>query len=116
MLMAEVRAEQLVRNIDAGVRDSLTPAQLAAIRAAARADNWDKHPVDLRVSLPSPFGRFYLALVAGPERRGGARRAAEQERHPVATNANIAFCALLLILAAAAGLSLVTLLGGMLAY
>ena len=116
MLMAEVRAERLLRSIDAEVRESLTPAQLAAVRDAARFVNWDQHPVDLRLSLPLPFGRFFVALVAGRERRAAARRAVEGTHHPVMTPANLAFCVMFFALAAAAGFFLMTLLGGVLAY
>ncbi len=51
MLMGQVRAEGLLR------------AQEGAIRAAVRQDVWKRHPVDIRMALPTPFGRFYLALV-----------------------------------------------------
>ncbi len=89
MLMGEVRAEGLLRAIDPAVRDSMTAQQVTAIRDAARQDTWREHPVDLRLSLPSPFDRFYLALVAGRERRGFARRVVERERQPLGRLANL---------------------------
>lgn len=52
---------------------------------------WMAHPVDIRVSLPLPFGRYYLTLVAGPERRSAERRASESARRPVATMGNFLF-------------------------
>ncbi len=52
---------------------------------------WIGHPVDLRFSMRLPFGRYYLALVAGPERRAPARAAAERPRQPIATFGNILF-------------------------
>jgi len=52
---------------------------------------WMAHPVDIRVSLPLPFGRYYLTLVAGPERRSAERLAAERGRRPVATLSNFLF-------------------------
>lgn len=63
---------------------------------------WLGHPVDIRASVPLPFGRYYLTLIAGPERRAPARVAAERPRHPMATLANFAFffCAALAINAA----------------
>ncbi len=72
MLMGEVRAEGLLRAIDPAVRVSLTEAQEDAIRAAARRDSWKRHPVDIRLALPTPFGRFYLALIGGREHRSAA--------------------------------------------
>ena len=52
---------------------------------------WIAHPVDIRVSLPLPFGRYYLTLVAGPERRTAPRRDEERDRHPIGTIGNFAF-------------------------
>ena len=83
MLMGEVRAEGLLRAIDPVVRDGLSAEQEAAIRNAARQDTWIEHPVDIRLGLPSPFGRLYLTLVAGSERRSAARLVVERARHPL---------------------------------
>jgi len=52
---------------------------------------WVAHPVDIRVSLPLPFGRYYLTLVAGPERRAQPRLSVEREQHPLRTFGNFAF-------------------------
>lgn len=90
MLMGDVRAEQFMRAMDPEILESLTPDQESAIRAAANRPPWDKHPIDLRVSLPTPFGRWYMTLVAGPERRNAARLKQERENHPLATPRNLA--------------------------
>ncbi len=89
MLMGEVRAECLLRAIDPVVRGGLSAEQEAAIRNAARQDTWKEHPVDIRLSLPSPFGRLYLTLVAGRERRSTARLVVERARHPLSGLANL---------------------------
>jgi hypothetical protein len=81
MLMGEVRAEGFLRAIDPVVRAGLSLKQEDAIRAAARQDSWKRHPVDIRLALTSPVGRFYLALVCGRERRSSARLAIERNRH-----------------------------------
>ena len=52
---------------------------------------WIAHPVDIRFSLPMPFGRYYLTLVAGPERRSAARREDERQYHPLTTLGNFLF-------------------------
>ena len=90
MLMGDVRAEQLMREIDPEIVKSFTPAQDSAIRAAANRNPWNQHPVDLRVSLPLPFGRWYITLVAGPEKRSLARIRQERRKHPLATPRNLA--------------------------
>ena len=89
MLMGEVRAEGLIRAIDPVVRDGLSAEQEAAIRNAAKQDTWEEHSVDIRLGLPSPFGRLYLTLVAGRERRGAARLVVERARHPLSRLANL---------------------------
>lgn len=89
MLMGDVRAEGLLRALDPQVRDGLTEQQESAIRRAARQDSWGSHPVDLRFSLPLFFGRYYVALIAGGERRSGARRGVERARHPLTGMANL---------------------------
>jgi hypothetical protein len=68
------------------------------------------HPLNIRVSLPTPFGRYYLTLVGGRERRAGTRRAAERQKHPLDTPANIAFL-FLVGLVSAAGLLVLTYIG-----
>jgi len=52
---------------------------------------WIAHPVDIRVSVPLPFGRYYLTLVAGPERRAAPRREDDRQRHPLSTLGNFLF-------------------------
>lgn len=89
MLMGEVRAEQIMSALAPEVRDSLSAEQETAIRAAAELDAWDRHPVDLRLSLPTPFGRIYIAMVAGRERRSAARRAIDRRQRPLLTTGNV---------------------------
>lgn len=61
--------------------------------ASAQPGRWawsNVHPIDLRLSIPLPTGRYYVTLVAGRERRGFARRAADARRHPLITWGNLA--------------------------
>ena len=110
--MGEVRAEGLWRAIDPAVREGLSAGQEDAIRAAARQDTWQAHPVDIRLALPSPFGRLYIALVGGCERRGATRLAVERTRHPLAGSANPAVLGVLAVVLALAGFGLYGLLAG----
>ena len=112
MLMGEVRAEGLMRAIDPMVRAGLSLKQEEAIRAAARRDVWYANPLDIRLVLPSPFGRLYLALVGGRERRSAARLAIERARHPLSGGANRAFVAALAVILLLAGYGLYGLLAG----
>jgi hypothetical protein len=49
------------------------------------------HRVNLRATLPLPFGKWYVTLVAGPERRRKERRVEELKKHPLETTGNLMF-------------------------
>ncbi len=112
MLMGEVRAEGLLRAIDPAVRASLTDAQEGAIREAVRQDVWQRHPVDIRLAMPSPFGRLYLALIAGRERRSTVRLAAQSSHHAPAGTGNLAVVGALIAVVALAGLAVYGIFAG----
>ena len=45
---------------------------------------WDgSHPIDIRLSVPLLFGRVYITLLAGGERRSAARRRADSRLKPL---------------------------------
>ena len=112
MLMGEVRAEGLMRAIDPMVRAGLSLKQEDAIRAAAQRDVWQTNPVDLRLVLPSPFGRFYLTLIGGRERRSAARLAIERARHPLVSATNLAIIGVVAVNLVLTGFGLYGLLAG----
>jgi hypothetical protein len=69
-----------------------TARAMGMSRGLAAGDRvWMAHPVDIRLSLPLPFGRYYLTLVAGPERRSRRRLADDRQRRPLATLGNLVF-------------------------
>lgn len=51
--------------------------------------SWSRdHAIDLRLSIPLVFGRYYVTIVAGRERRNQARLVAERGKHPLWTAGN----------------------------
>jgi hypothetical protein len=57
------------------------PSQRGEIRENR---NWGvAHPVDIRLTVPLLFGKVYLTVVAGYERRSAARLRAERRLHPL---------------------------------
>ena len=100
MLMGEVRAEQFMRVLAPEIRDSLSSEQEDAIRAAAEKNTWDNHFLDLRFSVPTPFGRFYVALLGGPERRSAARRAMDRKRYSLIRPGNLVLMTIVFLLVA----------------
>ena len=59
---------------------------------------------------------FFLALVAGRERRHPARRSRDRELHSPYTWGNLMFCAGFIGIAGLAGVCLVAVLGGILTF
>ena len=59
----------------------------------SKAQAWgNHHPINIRVSIPLlAFGRFYVTILAGRERRSGERRKQERKKHPLLTFANMLF-------------------------
>ncbi len=53
---------------------------------------WERdHPINLRLSIPLFFGRWFFTLIGGPERRDQERRAKERRKHPLLTLGNVVF-------------------------
>ena len=82
---------RLLNRMPESMVDSFTDAQLEALRAAMV--NPARHKLDIRLSIPTPFKRFYLVFLAGPERRSKERRIRDGFR--LWTPANTIFLALL---------------------
>lgn len=90
----ELRAggeDWLLARLPDEIHTRLAPDIRDALAEAAAPKLWGAHPVDIRFSIPLPFGRYYVALVLGPERRNEERRRTESESRPVMTAANILF-------------------------
>jgi hypothetical protein len=67
----------------------------AAERAAIGRTQWGQHPINLRLSLPLLFGRYYVVVLAGKERRSQAGLMGERANHPLPRFGNVVcICAL----------------------
>ncbi len=73
---------------DQGVNEETESS--ASVASGARWSGRD-HPLNIRVSLPLLFGRYYVVVLAGKERRGAERRKEERQKHPLWTAANTIF-------------------------
>ncbi len=80
------------------VASSFTELQLEAIVHAIEGGRWGDHPVDVRLSIPVLWRRFYFVLLVGPERRSAERRIYERARRPVRVIADIILLALFFVL------------------
>jgi hypothetical protein len=84
---------RLLNRMSPAIVDSFSDEQLEAIRSALV--NPAHHPVNIRLSIPLLFKRFYFVVLAGPERRSRIRLKAE--RFPLWTPANTIFLGMLLL-------------------
>ena len=90
MNQARERVEEQVRRLASDVGGDDRGAPGIAERSAPGGESWGRHPVNLRLSIPLPFGRYYVTLVAGKERRGAERLTSERRKHPLLTFGNLA--------------------------
>ena len=90
MNQAQERVEEQVRRLPSDIGGDDRGAPGTVQRNAPGGESWDRHPVNLRFSIPLPFGRYYVTLVAGKERRSAERRAGERRKQPLLTFGNLA--------------------------
>lgn len=87
----EIVEQRFFDRLPPHITASLTAEQRGAIAAAAGEPDWTSHPINIRLSLPAMFGRAYITVVAGRERRDAQRRRHDRARNPLSTAGNLAF-------------------------
>ena len=68
------------------IRDTFTDQQIAAINEAFEPA---RHSINIRVSLPLPWGRRYFVLLSGNEKRNQKRVSLERNLNPLLTVKNV---------------------------
>jgi hypothetical protein len=81
----------LFKRLPPWVMDTLNSEQKEAIHAVITDPAWQRHVVNIRVSLPFFKQRFYITVVGGEEKRDAGRRAKERYQYPLRTFANAFF-------------------------
>lgn len=76
------------------IAEGLTVEQRIAIAEAARENTFARPPVNIRISARLPFRRYFLTILAGPERRNAERVREERRQHPRQTKRNFLFVVL----------------------
>ena len=90
-MLRTAQANWLFERLPPWVTDTLTTEQREAIHEAVSGPEWDRHQVNIRLTIPF-FGRYYyLTVVCGEGRRSIERRDRERHRYPLRTAANIFF-------------------------
>jgi len=82
----------IMQRISPGIRASFTPAQRSAIEQALMADQIGKvHAVDIRLTIPLFFARYYLVLLVGRDRRVGTRRSETRRQQGLSVSSLLLF-------------------------
>ncbi len=89
---------RLLESMPEEVASSFTELQLEMIEHALEGGKWRDHPVDVRLSIPVLWRRFYFVLLVGPERWSAERRKYERARRPVRAIADLILLALFFVL------------------
>ena len=71
---AEAFKIRFLARVPAELANSFTPDQLAAVQRAFGTRYAMEHAVDVRRTVTLPWGRFYLVLLGGRDRRSEHRR------------------------------------------
>lgn len=103
-------SNELLEYLPPEVLETFTPEQRAALWGAAKPSSWRHHTVDIRISLPLFGRRLFMTVVAGTERRAGARRRRDARIRPFLTASNVVFLAVMFVLAVGIGSVLMDLL------
>jgi hypothetical protein len=91
--------ERFFSRISREAAESFTDDQLLSIKQAFADQVGRDHSVDVRLSVPMLFRRYYVVFIAGPERRDHARRRRDKVgRRRVARTTNFAFMLIILLL------------------
>ncbi|PSN15461.1 hypothetical protein C7293_07225 [filamentous cyanobacterium CCT1] len=80
---ASVALERMLGQMDPAIARSFTESQREALQASLASTLWQNHAVDIRLSIPLLLQRYYLVVVAGPEKRSRERRQQDQATRSV---------------------------------
>ena len=82
--------ERQHERLEQETREELSDNSSASLRKSPGGEPWgNDHPVSIRLSIPLLFGRYYVTIVAGKERRSGERLASERKKHPLMKLGNL---------------------------
>lgn len=84
--------------MDPAVAQSFTDQQVRELERVLAASAARPVPVDIRITVPFFRRGFFIAVLAGPERRSGARRREDRASHALWTFWNLCCFAVVAIL------------------
>ena len=80
------------------VAKSFSEAQLRELERVLAASASGRVPVNIRITVPFLWRRYFVTFLAGPEQRSEERLKAERAKHAICSFANVCFFAFLLTL------------------
>ncbi len=89
--------ERFFSRISREMAESFSDEQLLAVKQAFADQVGRDHAIDLRLSLPLLFRRYYMVFIAGPERRDQSRRRRDRSNNRIAKRTNVVFMIFMLI-------------------
>ncbi len=88
---------RFLAGVPADVSSTFGQAQLLAIKEFV-IDNRERHAVDIRWTISLIWFRFFIVVLAGPERRTPERLTAERAARPFLTWSNVIAIAVFLVM------------------
>jgi hypothetical protein len=104
---SETIRERLLKPMDGEVAKSFSEAQLRELERVLATSASRRLPVDVRITVPFLWRRYFVTFLAGPEQRSEERLKAERAKHAICTFANACFFVFLLTLSVPALIGLV---------
>ena len=89
----------LLKPMDPEIAKTFTERQLRELELALASPASRRLPIDIRMTVPIVGRRFFITLLAGPERRSAERLSQDRAKHAFWTFANVCTFLLLLLLA-----------------
>ena len=86
---------RFLSRVPADIAPTFSQAQLFAIRDFV-INNRERQAVDIRWTISLIWFRFFIVVLAGPERRSAERRVTERAARPILTRSNILVIAVFL--------------------
>ncbi len=95
---SDVFIQKFFSRIPKETAPTFTEAQLAAVKMAFGGRDWGAHAIDIRRSMPVPFGRrAYLVLLMGWEQRTSTRIWTLHRDHPLLQTGNAILMTILFV-------------------
>jgi hypothetical protein len=90
--------DRLLGPMNPEIAKSFSEIQLRELERVIAAAPARRLPIDIRITVPFFWRRYFITLLAGPERRSPERLKSERAKHALWTFANVCFFVFLLVL------------------